>query len=214
QMPFWDRSLDIVVATHADADHVSGLPPLLARYEVGELWVAETESDSAVYQAVLDTAVERNIPVYRPQAGETLLIEDGVRLEILHPAPNPASDDRNDNSVSFRLVYDNFSLLLTGDAEEAGEREMLESGQPVQALVFKAGHHGAKNASNDFFLAAVQPQVVVVSAGAENRFGHPHPEMLERATAVGATVLRTDELGTITLETDGQHIWWWAEKRP
>ncbi len=211
QMPFWDRSLDIVIATHADADHVSALPPVLERYEVGELWVvaAETESNTAVYQAVLDTAVARHIPLYHPQAGEVLHIDDGVRLEILHAPPNPF----NDHSLSLRLVYGDFSLLLTGNTAEEGERLMLESGRPLEAMVFKAGNHGANSSSNAFFLEAVRPQIVVVSAGAGNRFGHPHPEVLERATAVGATVLRTDELGTISLQTDGTHIWGWAEKR-
>lgn len=223
EMPFWDRSLDVVIATHADADHVSALPPVLERYEVGELWVSdlptegeaegEEGSRTAVYELVLDTAVGHNIPLYRPQAGEVLLIEDGVRLEILHPPADPLNDNRNDNSLSFRLVYGDFSLLLTGDTEAEGERLMLESGRPLEAMVFKAGHHGAETSSNAFFLEAVRPQVMVVSAGAGNQFGHPHPEVLARATAVGATVLRTDELGTIWLETDGTHIWWWAEKR-
>jgi competence protein ComEC len=109
-----------------------------------------------------------------------------------------------------RLVYGDFSLLLTGDAGEEAEKAMVNSGQPLQAMVLKAGHHGARTSSNDFFLAAVQPQIVVVSAGAENRFGHPHLELLARADAMGATLLRTDQLGTITLTSNGHQLWWEA----
>lgn len=87
---------------------------------------------------------------------------------------------------------------------------MVDAGHPLQATILKAGHHGARSSSNDFFLAAVQPQVVVVSAGAENRFGHPHSEMLARATSAGATVLRTDQLRTIQVTTDGRQLWWEA----
>ena len=117
--------------------------------------------------------------------------------------------------MSIRVVYGEFALLLTGDAEQKAERTMLansqrDGGRTLISQVFKAGHHGSRSSSNDFFLEAVQPQFIIVSAGQENRFGHPHSEILQRAAAVGATVLRTDLLGTIELTTDGQRMWWEA----
>ena len=134
-------------------------------------------------------------------------LDDGVHIEFLHPGPTPLDKD-NDNSVAFRLTYGNFSLLLTGDAELEAEQAMLQRDAPLEALVFKAGHHGALTSSNDFFLEAVQPHIVVVSSGENNRWNHPHPDVLERAASVGATVLRTDELGTIEVVTDGERMWW------
>lgn len=210
QMPLGDRSLDMLIATHADADHVSGLPELFNRYEISQLLVPDEASDGAIYDALLGRAKQAETPIWVAQAGEVVEIGDGVRLEVVHPAQPLASDDRNNNSLSVRLVYGSFTLLLTGDVEETGEREMLGRGLPLQSLVFKAGHHGAKNGSNAFFLDVVQPQIIVVSAGEGNRFGHPHPEMLARAAAIGATVLRTDELGTIEVITDGERMWWQA----
>jgi competence protein ComEC len=142
--------------------------------------------------------------------GEVIQLDNGVRLEVLHPGDTLDGESRNENSVSMRLVYGNFTFLLTGDAEGRAEQEMLATGLPLQALVFKAGHHGSRSSSTMPFLQAVRPQIIVVSAGLDNRFMHPHPEMLERAKTVGAAVLRTDQLGTIEVITDGQTMWWQA----
>lgn len=219
EMPFWDREIDIVVATHPDADHVSGLPGVLKRYRVGRLITdGEQLGVSELYDELLVTAEEERIEVYPASAGETIEIGDGVRLELLNPGPELPSESRNENSVSMRVVYGEFALLLTGDAEQKAERTMLansemEGGRPLVSQVFKAGHHGSRSSSNSYFLEAVRPQFVIISAGEQNRFGHPHVEVLERAAAVGATVLGTDELGTIELTTDGRLMWWdWRPK--
>jgi competence protein ComEC len=107
-----------------------------------------------------------------------------------------------------RLVYGDFSLLLTGDAGMAAEEQMLRNRSDLSAVVYKAGHHGAKTSSSSDFLEAVRPGYVVISAGEGNHYGHPDPEVLERVADMGAAVLRTDELGTVELITDGQAMWW------
>ena len=140
------------------------------------------------------------------QEGQIIRLDEGVQLEVLYAGSSGGSD--NDSSVVLRLSYGAFSLLLTGDGELAAELAMVASGTSLASLVLKAGHHGARTSSNEFFLAAVQPQVVVVSSGAGNTVGHPHPEVLERIARRGAAVLRTDELGTITAISDGQQLWW------
>ena len=129
---------------------------------------------------------------------------------------NPIADGRsltagehdNELSIAFRLSYGEFSLLLTGDAGEKTEQGMVAVGRPLAAVVYKAGHHGAKSSSSTDFLESVRPQVVVISAGEGNRYGHPHEEVFQRAGSVGAAVLRTDELGTIEVISDGQAMWW------
>ena len=145
------------------------------------------------------------------QAGEIIQIEDGVHLEVLHPGPVLIEENRNENSVSMRLVYEDFTFLFTGDAEQMAEAEMLAAERPLTSLVFKAGHHGSNSSSSLPFLQTVQPQIIVISAGVDNRFGHPAPEMLERAKTVGAVVLRTDELGSIMVTTDGTKMSWQAD---
>jgi competence protein ComEC len=198
QMPFWDKEIDMLVATHPDADHVSGLPGIFDRYSVGRLITdGEAMGASSVYDAVLQAAHDNDTPVQRALAGEVIATGDGVKLEILHPGLKLNEKNRNENSVSMRLVYGDFTLLLTGDAEQEGERTMLQNGRPLSALVFKAGHHGSNSSSSKPFLEAVRPQVIVISAGEDNDFGHPHPAVLQRAHDIGAAVLRTDELGTI-----------------
>lgn len=213
KIPFWDRDLDIIIATHADQDHTNGLPGVFDRYRVGQLITNGSEAgDAESYGAVLNKASEHNVPVHTARAGEVIVVEDGVRLEIIHPGAE-VYPERNENSVSVRLVYGSFTALLTGDAEEEGEQDMVASQLPLTALVFKAGHHGSRSSSNTFFLERVQPQIAVVSAGLNNRFGHPHPEVLERLAAAGAVVLNTMDLGSIEVITDGAQMWWQAAQR-
>lgn len=223
-IPFWDREIDLIIATHPDDDHVAGLPGVLERYDVGLLLTNGQEAQEQSYQALLDAATENAVPTHQAQAGEVIDLGDGIRLEILNPpSPQPQAPWRtqfaqdelrssspghdNDLSIALRLIYDDFSLLLTGDAGATTEREMLASGHPLSAMVYKAGHHGAKSSSSEPFLRAVNPQFVIVSAGEGNRYGHPHEEVLERAAEIGAAVLRTDELGTIEVITDGEQMW-------
>jgi competence protein ComEC len=212
QMAFWDREIDMVVATHPDADHVTGLPGVLDRYQVNRLVCNGQESNATAYQALLAAAARQQTPVHIAVAGEVIELGDGVRLEVLHPNGILDNENDNENSVSFRLVYGNFTLLLTGDAESEAEQAMLANGYSLSAVVLKAGHHGSNTSSTAPFLAAVRPQVMVVSVGEDNNYGLPHPEMLQRANTMGVPVLRTDELGTIEVVTDGERMWWQARR--
>lgn len=212
QMSLWNRDIDLLIATHPDADHVAGLPGLWGRYEIGQLWTDGETEGGQEYDALLAVAADHQTPIHPAQAGELITIADGVQLELLHPAATLDSENRNENSVSLRLLYGDFSLLLTGDAEALAEQAMVENGRPLPAIVLKAGHHGSDTSSTAPFLAAVQPQIVVISVGEENTFGHPSPAALERIAATGAAVLRTDQLGTIELLTDGRQMWWQARQ--
>lgn len=211
-LPFWNRRIDVMVATHPDADHVTGLVDLFARYSVAQVITNGSDlGETAVYDALLTAAQEEGSTVRSVVAGEKIRIGDGVTLQILHPGDR-LFDDRNDNSVAMRLTYGNFAYLFTGDAGQLAERAMLQNGLPLRAHVFQAGHHGARSSSTEAFLDAVQPEVMVISSGADNRFGHPHEDVLERAVARGTAVLRTDQLGTIELRTDGTRLWWLAHR--
>ena len=212
-IPFWDRDIDLVIASHPDADHITALPGLFNRYQVGRLITNGQTVDEQSAQALLAAAAENETVVHQVTAGEVIAIEDGVKVAVLNPAAGVQAqieEHDNDRSVALRLTYGDFSLLLTGDASEIAEKKMLVDGQPLSAVVYKAGHHGAKSSSSAEFLEVVRPQYVVVSAGEDNRYGHPHQEVLQRVSDVGAAVLRTDELGTIELISNGQVIWWEA----
>ncbi|MBA7641181.1 ComE operon protein 3 [subsurface metagenome] len=212
QIPFWDKDIDLVIATHPDADHVAALPDVFDRYDVGRLITNGQTSGTSTYEVLLLIAQKNGTPVHAAQAGEVIVIDDGVRLEVLNPTadgrPQTAERSDNDRSVAIRLVYGDFSLVLSGDASEETEREILAVGGRLSAVVYKAGHHGARSSSSKHFLEKIRPQYVVISAGEGNRFGHPHAEVLERVAEVGAADLRTDELGTIEITTDGKELWW------
>jgi competence protein ComEC len=213
QMPFWDRSIDLVLATHPDEDHVAGLVSVLERYQVSGLITngVDAAGDPA-FESLLEAATRAGIAIHAAQAGEVISL-DGARLEILRAGAAGTEENRNDASIVARLDYGNLSLLLTGDAEVVAEEALLQSGCNLDAVILKAGHHGANTSSSAPFLAAVSPQVIVISVGDDNSFGHPSPAMLERAAATGAIVLQTDELGTLELVSDGRQMWWTAERQ-
>lgn len=212
-LPFYDRSLDIVFATHPDADHITGLPGILERYDVDLMVISTRESDiSPYYDELIEVAIVNDVERKRAIIGESIDIGDGVRLEILHPGRTLDEDKRNNNSVSFRLVYGDFTLLLTGDAERNAERQMVQENDAaaLQSLVFKVGHHGSNTSSIPEFLDAVRPQIGIVSAGQDNKFGHPHDDVMCRLYKQGISVLDTRCHGTIELVTDGTQMEWWS----
>jgi competence protein ComEC len=216
EMAFWDRSLDVVVMTHPDGDHVAGLLEVLDRYRVGQWLDNGRPGDDAVYaecQALLEGATATRHVV---RAGDRLELGQNVVLEVLHPSLEPISGpdgEDNDHSVVLRLIWAGASFLLTGDVGAEAERLLLESGQPLSAAVLKVAHHGSGASSTDPFLAAVAPRYAVIPVGADNRFGHPKREVLDRLARSGdVTVLRTDESGTIEFITDGQRLWVQTER--
>jgi competence protein ComEC len=208
QIPFWDREIDLVVATHPEADHINGLPGVFDRYRVGRLLTNGETRNAGAMAALLTAAQTQETPIIPVSAGEIIQLGDGVKLEVLNPPGLLNPQNSNQNSVAFRLTYGSFSIVLPGDTEMLAEQAMIQSGRPLQAVVLKAGHHGSNTSSTTPFLSAVRPQVVVISAGQDNQFGHPHPEMLQRVADTGAIILRTDELGTIEVISDGQVMWW------
>ena len=143
--------------------------------------------------------------------------EQGIEASVvdviaLEPMTGTDADD-NLNSLVLRLRWGDASLLLTGDVEAAAERLLVAAGQPLDAGVLKVAHHGSGGSSTAEFLAAVDPLYAVISAGADNRFGHPQAAVLERLDQLGGvTVLRTDEVGTIEFVTDGRQMWVQTER--
>ena len=210
EMPFWDRSLDLVIMSHPDADHITGLVSVLERYRVDGWADSGYPDDDAVYARCLELLQEQGVPRYQVRAGERFDLGQGIALEVLHPPPTlmvGSESDSNNNSLVVRLVWGEASFLLTGDVEAEGERLLLHSGQPLEADVLKVAHHGSGGSSTEAFLAAVAPRYAVISVGADNHFGHPAPAVLERLGERGATIVRTDEQGTVEFTTDGRRLW-------
>jgi competence protein ComEC len=208
----WDRSLDLVALTHLDSDHSQGLLEVMERYRVEATLVGIEDPGSPLYsqwQAVIN---RNQTPVMNLAAGQNLALDDGVVLETLHPPPVPlrgSPSDRNNNALVFRLVYREVSFLLTGDIEAAAEEQLVGSSTNLESDVLKVAHHGSNSSTGPAFLEAVNPRSAVISAGADNRFGHPHAEVLTRLEqALGAEqVYQTSRQGSIEFISDGQVLW-------
>lgn len=210
-MPAFDRSIDAVLLTHPDADHSAGLLDLLTRYEVGafvEPGIFKYDQTWSNIHRILRTQM---IPRYVARRGMVINLGGGSELHILYPDWNPAHTSpkaTNNGGIVARLVYGNTSVLLMADVDAGVEEHLLAlDGGALESSVLKVGHHGSKYSSDARFLAAVDPDMAVISAGNRNRYGHPAPEALERLTDEESAVLRTDEEGTILLRSDGTRFW-------
>ena len=204
-LPGGDRSLDVVLMTHLDADHSLGLLGVLDRFAVGAVLTGAHPMDSAI-RPQWEQALERNgVTPVEVSAGHGIVLEEGVELEVLNPVPGRLFGDTNNDSVAVRLVYGSTSVLLAADMEEDAELRLVNAGPIISSTVLKAGHHGSATSTTQQFLDAVGPAVSVVSAGLDNQYGHPAPDVLQRLEAsLGAqNVYRTDLQGTIEFASDG-----------
>ncbi len=206
-MPFWDHSLDLVVNTHPETDHLTGLPEVLNRYQVKRVILTDVENNTPLYATWQRALADEGAAQVAAQAGTQWSLGDGVWMEVLHPGAVAAGGQLNDHSVVLRVGLGQISFLLPGDIEAEVERRLVSRRTFLDAAVLKAPHHGSKTSSSEPFLTAVKPQVAVISVGADNRFGHPAPEVLRRYAEHSIPVLRTDELGTIEFVTDGERLW-------
>ncbi len=208
----WSRGfqrLDVVALTHAHQDHIGGLTAILENFRVGRLWIGR-EVSSPAQAALEDLARHKHIPIEHERRGETF-DWDGVHGEVLWPEAAPeeiAPSAKNDDSLVLRLAFGKRVVLLSGDIEKESERQILAetNGDSLHADVLKVGHHGSRNSTMPEFLEKVHPQVALISAGTENPYGHPSPEVLERLGEAGVRILRTDKNGAIHVMTDGDKL--------
>jgi competence protein ComEC len=212
ELPFWDRSLDLVVLTHPEADHLAGLVEVLGRYRVGRVLGPGLPSDSALYNEWRKLLKENEIPYARARPGQRVELGDGITLEVLGPSEAILSREdlgTNDRGVVLRLSRGEVSFLLMGDVGWEAEWELLSRRANLGSTVLKVGHHGSETSTSPEFLVAVGPLVAVISVGKENPFGHPDPEVVGRLEQkVGEDrIYLTSEGGTIKLSTDGVGLW-------
>lgn len=195
--------LDVIVATHVDADHIGGLAGALNYASVGTAYCPETTGTTETFQSFVKYLAQRGKKITVPTAGETFAL-GGAQVQILGPLHR--AEDSNDNSIVLKVSFGATSFLFTGDAERAEEQDLLNAGVNLQSTVLKVGHHGSDTSTSYPFLRAVAPQYAVISVGAGNSYGHPTEAVLSRLRDAGVTTFRTDMQGEITAVSDGQTI--------
>ncbi len=202
-----DRSIDLVVATHPDADHIGGLTGVLQRYRVGTYLSSDGTSETNTAQALRDAVShEKGVDVLHAKRGQRILLGDGAYADVLFPDRSVAGVESNTGSIIMRVVYGETSFMLSGDAPSSIEDWIVAlDGPSLESQVLKAGHHGSRTSTDETWLAAVDPNIVVISAGKDNSYGHPHQEVLERIAGSGASVLSTVE-GAVSLISNGVDI--------
>lgn len=206
------RSLDLVVLTHPHLDHLAGLIPVMQRFDVGAVLLSGSAYNSEAYSYFLNQVQDFEGPVYFANADTDFKIGD-VNLDVLYPFHNEAGqefENANNGSLVIKVAWEDSSILLTGDAEQEVEAELLEASVDLEAEVLKAGHHGSDSSSTPEFLEAVAAEWMLISCGEGNSYGHPHQVTLDKAAALGMQVLRTDTEGRISVvfgEANGFYSW-------
>jgi len=191
-MPWWDRSIDLVLATHPDADHIGGLADIFARYRIDAFISSGNESDTAAFDALERSVNAEHAQRVEARRGQVVWLDDDMYFAVLFPEHDAAEMEANASSIIGKLVYGESGVMLSGDAPSAIEQYLVSRyGDRLESEILKAGHHGSHTSTAPGFLAHVSPQEVVISAEKDSRYGHPHREVVELISAFGAEMEET-----------------------
>ena len=212
KLPFWDRTIDLVILTQPQADHVAGLIEVLQKYKVQQVIEPGIAYSSATYQQWLNLVNNNEIKHEIAHAGQEVNLGNGIKIEILHPSSlllQNTSDDINNNGMVLRLSLNKVSFLFTADIGREAEWYLIAQRANLKSAVLKVAHHGSQTSTSPEFLAVVSPEVAAISVGTNNRFGLPYSEVVDRlAERLGSDRLYlTSTHGTIEFVTDGERLW-------
>lgn len=200
-------TIDKLIITHPHADHIGGAYAVFKNFDVKEVYDNGDATTTKTYQTYLKNIKQKNIAYHQLKAGDSLDFGGGVSFKVFSPTEKmlKSDDDLNDNSLVGQLRYKDFTMLFTGDSESGAEQSMVKAyGDELRSDVLKSPHHGSRTSSSDSYLKAVQAKDVVISLAADNEYGHPHKQTLDRYKKYGMNVYRTDKDGTVTIIADGR----------
>jgi competence protein ComEC len=207
-MPPWDRTIDIILATHPDADHIGGLSSIFERYEVKHYFLSGAIKNTNPVKELEGSVVhESGLMSHVSHRGTTIDMGGGVLVEILYPDRDISQLDANEASAVVKVSYGTTSFLFTGDAPQWVENQLVFlDGDRLRSTVLKSGHHGSNTSNSPLFLHTVDPDYVVISAGKDNRYGHPHKDVVLHIEESGATMLSTIDDSTIIFTSNGKEV--------
>lgn len=211
-LPFWDKNIELVISTHPDADHLTGLPGVIKKYNVDKILINPTDPGTQVYQALENAVGSQGVGVINPVVGMQLRL-GLIQLEIVSSSDRPKTgestlktENTNENSIVYLLNYGQFKGLFTGDMTPMVSDRLALKLPTQQVDYIKIPHHGSSNGITENLLEALMPKIGVISVG-KNIWNFPRPEILEMLGRYGVKTLRTDEVGDIQVITDGKSVW-------
>jgi len=203
-LSFWERKIQLAILTHPDTDHIAGFLEILRRYEVENVLLTGARHETQWYDEILKEIARQQIPVLTANSKKDFKFGD-VIFDIFWPEENlvgASLTDANAGSIALKMIFGETAAVLTGDIDLESEKKILKNAPDLTAQVLKLAHHGSRTANSAEFLATVDPDFVIVSAGEGNSFGHPHAEVIERVK--NKQILETAKEGSIKLISDGE----------
>ena len=199
------RKIDFLVGTHPHEDHIGGLDDVIKTFEIGKVFMPNITNTTKTFEDVLLSLKAKNLKITTAKAGVSVLEQDNLKIYFIAPNSNNYEGLNNWSGV-LRVQYGDTTFLLTGDAEQLSEKEMLASGTNLKADVLKIGHHGSSSSTSQKFLDEVSPKYAVITVGENNDYGHPHKTTLTKLSKAGIKLYRTDLNGTVVITSDGKNI--------
>lgn len=200
------EKLDLVIATHPDADHIGGMDKVIKNFDIGVFAMPDVSAKTNQYKQIQRELKAKKMKATRLYQGDEVQIDDDIDFEILSPVKGKKYDDTNEYSIVAKIVYKDTSFILMGDATMENEVDIINNVPDIDIDVLKLGHHGSSTSSSDYFITKTSPNIAIISCGKNNKYGHPHQEVMRVLKKHGVTPYRTDEMGDIVITSDGKEI--------
>ena len=200
------EKLDLVIATHPDADHIGGMDKVIKNFDIDVFAMPDVSAKTNQYKQIQRELKAKKMKTTRLYQGDEVQIDDDIDFEILSPVKGKKYDDTNEYSIVAKIVYKDTSFILMGDATMENEVDIINNVPDINIDVLKLGHHGSSTSSSDYFITKTSPKIAIISCGKNNKYGHPHQEVMRVLKKHGVTPYRTDEMGDIVITSDGKEI--------
>lgn len=198
------KTIDIIIATHPDSDHIGSLDNIIKKFNVNSIYMPEQSTDSKAYQNLINSCMDKNLSIQHLYKNDVLNIDNNINIYVL--SPSYIQEESNLNSIVFKLTFNDNSFLFMGDAEEENEKEILHSFKLNNINFIKIGHHGSNSSSSLEFIKKISPDIAAISCGYKNQYGHPHREVINNLKQNHVSIYRTDRIGDIVFYSDGEII--------